>query len=61
VVNNVKKPGSYSLIGSSVEPGEHSDETLVREIKEEVNMKVLSYKLLGYQKVMDTSSIDPVC
>lgn len=61
VVNNVKKPGNYSLIGGSVEPGEHPDETLVREIKEEANMKVLSYKLLGYQKVTDMSGIDPVC
>ncbi len=58
VVNNIEKPGSYTLIGGSVEEGENPDETLVREIKEESNMKVLDYKLIGYQKVTDTSGIE---
>jgi len=54
LVNNIEKPGSYTLIGGSVEEGENPDETLIREIKEESNMKVLDFKLLGYQKVIDT-------
>lgn len=58
VVNNVKKPGSYTLIGGSVEPGEHPDVTLVREILEESNMKVLKFKPIGYQKVVDTTGIE---
>jgi ADP-ribose pyrophosphatase YjhB (NUDIX family) len=44
----------WGLIGGSVEPGESMEETLAREIKEESNMKVLSSKPIGYQKVTDT-------
>ncbi|HHT9130284.1 MAG TPA: NUDIX hydrolase [Candidatus Brocadiaceae bacterium] len=55
IVNNVIKPGSYTPVGGSVEEGEHPDDTLVREIKEESNMKVLNFKPIGYQKVIDTS------
>lgn len=57
VVNNINKPGSYGLIGGSVENGECPDDTLIREIKEEGNMKVLEHKLIGYQKVIDTRGI----
>jgi ADP-ribose pyrophosphatase YjhB (NUDIX family) len=57
IVNNIAKPGQYSLIGGSVEPGENPNDTLIREIKEESNMKVLNYKLIGYQKVIDTRGI----
>ncbi len=57
VVNNISKPGQYTLIGGSVEPGENPNDTLVREIKEEGNMKVLKYKLIGYQKAIDTRGI----
>ena len=45
VVNNIAKPGAYGLVGGSVEPNEHPDKTLVREIQEESNMKVLKFKL----------------
>lgn len=58
VVNNTDKPGMYTPIGGSVEEGEHPDDTLAREIQEESNMKVLSYKLLGYQKVIDTTGAE---
>ena len=51
VVNNIQKPGSYTPVGGTVEAGEHPDETLIREIQEESNMKVLEHVLLGYQKV----------
>ncbi len=57
VVNNIDKPGSYSLIGGSVESDENPNDTLIREIKEESNMKVIDYKLIGYQKVIDTRGI----
>jgi len=52
VVNNVEKPGSYTPVGGSVEKDEHPDDALVREIKEESNMKVLMFKPIGYQKVI---------
>ena len=57
VVNNTKHPKSYGLVGGSVEAGEKPEETLIREIQEESNMKVLEYKLIGYQKVTDTRGI----
>jgi ADP-ribose pyrophosphatase YjhB (NUDIX family) len=57
VVNNVEKPGTYTLIGGSVEEGEDPNDTLIREIQEESNMRVLEYTLLGYQKVIDTRGI----
>ena len=57
VVNNIAKPEAYSLVGGSVEPNEHPDDTLVREIQEESNMKVLEFKPIGYQKVTDTRGI----
>jgi ADP-ribose pyrophosphatase YjhB (NUDIX family) len=55
VVNNILHPGSYTPIGGSVEKGEHPDDALIREIKEESNMKVLEFRPIGYQKVIDTS------
>jgi len=57
IVNNVDRPGYFALIGGSVEEGEHPDDTLIREIKEESNMKVLHYQPIGYQKVVDTRGI----
>ncbi len=50
IVNNITKPGSYTPVGGSVESGEHPDQTLIREVKEESNMKVLKYLPIGYQK-----------
>jgi len=58
VVNNMAKPGFFSLVGGTVEKGENPDDTLIREIQEESNMKVLAYKLIGYQKVIDTRGIE---
>lgn len=58
IVNNVLKPGSFYPIGGSVEKGEHPDDTLIREIQEESNMKVLVHKPIGYQKVIDTRGLE---
>lgn len=55
VVNNAPKPGSYTPVGGSIEPGEHPDDTLAREIQEESNMKVLSFKPIGYQRSTNLS------
>ena len=57
VVNNIVKPGLYTPVGGSVELNEHPDDTLIREIQEESNMKVLEFKPIGYQKVIDTRGI----
>ena len=40
-----------NLPGGKTEPGESLDETILREIEEEINMKVTSWKPLGYQKL----------
>ncbi|MEK7148659.1 MAG: NUDIX hydrolase [Patescibacteria group bacterium] len=45
---------SWGLIGGTIEKGETFEQTLVREIQEESNMKVLSFLPIGYQKVIDT-------
>ena len=42
-----------NLPGGGVEEGETIEEALEREIREELNMKVLSWLPLGYQKVSD--------
>ena len=41
----------WGLIGGSLEPGETYEKALVREIKEESNMEVLSYLPIGYQRL----------
>ena len=43
---------SWGLIGGSIEVGETYEQTFVREIQEESNMKVLDFKPIGYQKVL---------
>lgn len=40
-----------NLPGGKVEPGESVDECIVREMQEELNCKVLSWRPLGYQAV----------
>lgn len=57
VVNNVLNPGSYTPVGGSIEKGEHPDDALVREIREESNMKVLHFQPIGYQRVTDVSGV----
>lgn len=44
----------WGLVGGTIESGETFDQTLIREILEESNMKVIKYVPLGYQKVTDT-------
>ena len=44
VVNNVNNFGMYTPVGGSIEPGELPDDALIREVKEESNMKVLNFK-----------------
>lgn len=46
----------WGLIGGSIEPGETFEQTLIREIKEESNMEVLSYIPIGYQKITNEQS-----
>jgi len=52
VLNGPKN--TWGLVGGSIEDGESLDQAFRREIKEESNMEVLSWKPVGYQKVIDT-------
>ena len=56
IVHN-EKQDTWGLVGGSVEKGESLGETLIREIKEESNMKVIDFKAIGYQKVIDTRGV----
>ncbi len=44
---------TWGLVGGTVEAGETLEETLIREIQEESNMKVLEMRPIGYQKVIN--------
>ncbi len=50
VVYGGKEKG-WTLAGGAIEPGETWQEAIVREVKEESNMKVLHCELIGYQDV----------
>jgi ADP-ribose pyrophosphatase YjhB (NUDIX family) len=52
IVHNIKK-GTWGLVGGSVENGETIDETLSREVQEESNMKVISHRPIGCQRVTE--------
>ena len=39
--------------GGSIEPGETFEEAVIREVKEETNMKVLKQQLIGYQDIYE--------
>lgn len=56
IVNNANKFNTYGPVGGGVEPGESAEECLPRELKEESNMKVVEYRLIGYQRCTDLNN-----
>jgi len=48
--------GHSNLPGGKTEPGETVDQTIAREIDEELKMKVLSWEPLGYQEWIETET-----
>lgn len=42
----------WVLIGGSIEPGETFEQTLIREVKEESNMRVIKYWPVGFQHIL---------
>ena len=44
---------SWGLIGGRIEKDETFEQTLRREVQEESNMKIISFKPIGYQKVIN--------
>ena len=49
--------GYWTAAGGGVEMGETPEEAVIREVKEETNMKVLKSSLLGYQDIFETKGI----
>ncbi len=45
------KQNRWDLLGGKIESGESFEDTLIREVQEESNMRVLRHQPLGYQKV----------
>ena len=54
----VKHPKSgWMPPGGHIEPGETFEETVIREVKEETNMKVLYQKLIGFLDVSEPETV----
>lgn len=53
LVINAKSPKACNLPGGTTEPGETLQDTLERELIEECNMRVLTWRPLGYQVLTD--------
>jgi 8-oxo-dGTP pyrophosphatase MutT (NUDIX family) len=51
IVHYPKKEDNDNLPGGKFEAGESIEETLRRELIEEINMRVLSWRPIGYQKL----------
>jgi 8-oxo-dGTP diphosphatase len=52
-----EKKGYWTPAGGGIESGESVEEAVIREVKEETNMKVLKQKIIGYQEVFETDRI----
>jgi ADP-ribose pyrophosphatase YjhB (NUDIX family) len=52
IVKNGKK-NTWGLIGGSIEKGESFEDTLRRELKEEGNLELVSFKPIGYQTAVN--------
>ena len=57
--------GYWTPPGGGIEPGETIEEAIVREVREETNMRVLKQRVFGYQDVSEphrlTTQIRAVC
>lgn len=50
-----KEPGSWQVMGGTIEVGETPEQALMREVDEEVNIEIDNIKYLGAQKVIDSN------
>lgn len=53
VVVYAEGKGYWTFPGGGIEPGETYEEAVIREVKEESNMKVLYQELIGYQDIFE--------
>ena len=51
------KKGYWTPPGGAIEAGETYEEAIIREVKEETNMKVLKQELIGYQDIYEPNHI----
>ncbi|HXR49662.1 MAG TPA: NUDIX domain-containing protein [Verrucomicrobiae bacterium] len=56
IVHNGKKD-TWGFAGGTTEPGETIEQTLVREVREESNMRVISWQPIGYQIVTSPNGV----
>jgi 8-oxo-dGTP diphosphatase len=52
-----EKKGYWTPAGGAIELGESVEEAVIREVKEETNMRVLKQKIIGYQEVIEPDRI----
>lgn len=52
-----EKKNYWTPPGGAVEKGESVEETVIREVKEETNMRVIKQKLIGYQDIFELAQI----
>ena len=57
VVVYAAEKGYWTPPGGGIESGETYEEAVIREVKEETNMKVLSQKFIGYQDIYEPDRI----
>lgn len=57
VVVFAENKGYWTPPGGGIEPGETYEEAIVREVKEETNMKVLKQQFIGYQDIYEPDRI----
>ncbi len=57
VVVYAKEKGYWTPPGGGIELGESIEEAVIREVKEETNMKVLHQELIGYQDICEPDRI----
>ncbi len=57
VIVYADKKGYWTPPGGGIEPGETYEEAVVREVKEETNMKVLCQQLIGFQDIYEPDRI----
>lgn len=55
VTNNLGE-NQYAGIGGKLDPGENEDQCLVREIKEEINVDLVSFEKLGRARFINPSN-----
>ena len=57
VIVYANEKGYWAPPGGGIELGETYEEAVIREVKEETNMKVLSQKFIGYQDIYEPDRI----